>query len=377
MSGDFSTEAVVIGAGAVGLAVARALALAGREVVILEKNAHFGMETSARNSEVIHAGIYYPRGSLKAALCVAGRERLYDFCRSHGVGHKRLGKLIVAGHRAQEDDLVALANHAAANGVDDLKFLGKTEIQALEPELSAAAALFSPSTGIIDSHAYMTAVLGEAEAAGASLVREAEVSTIARQRDGYGLMVRNKNETVRLQTRLLVNSAGLWAPGIARRIESLEPRFAPPTFLAKGNYASLTVKSPFQRLVYPVPEPGGLGVHLTLDMSGAARFGPNVEWLKTDDPAKIDYAVAADLPARFAPLIAAYWPAVRADMLAPAYSGVRPKIGGPNNPNADFRIEGQETHGLCGLVNLFGIESPGLTASLAIADKVEGMLRDA
>lgn len=377
MSEIFATEAVVVGGGVIGLAVARALSLAGHETIILEKNAQIGMETSARNSEVIHAGIYYPQGSLKAALCVAGRGRLYDFCQSHGVGHRRLGKLIVATHGAQEEKLAALAGHAAANGVNDLRLLSQREVMALEPELSATAALFSPSTGIIDSHAYMTALLGDAEAAGASLVKDAEVLAIARQPEGYSLTIRNMADTIALQTRLLVNSAGLWAPNLARRIEGLAPRFVPPTFLAKGNYASLNVRSPFRHLIYPVPEPGGLGVHLTLDMGGAARFGPNVEWLATNDPARIDYAVAPDLPARFAPLIATYWPKVTADMLAPGYSGVRPKVGGPKDPNADFRIEGPETHGLCGLVNLFGIESPGLTASLAIADRIEGMLADA
>ena len=377
MSERFSTEVVVIGAGVVGLAVARALALAGRNVIILEKNMHIGMETSARNSEVIHAGIYYPQGSLKATLCVAGRELLYDFCQSHGVGHKRLGKLIVATHAGQEAQLAALAARAAANDVNDLKPLGKAEIATLEPELSVISALFSPSTGIIDSHAYMLALLGDAEAAGANLVQNATVNAVAWEGADYRLAIDNEGERLTLQTHLLINSAGLWAPGIARRIEGLDAQFAPSTFLAKGNYAALTVKSPFRHLIYPVPEPGGLGVHLTLDMGGAARFGPNVEWLATDDPADIDYTVTPDLPARFAPLIAAYWPKIEVDMLAPGYSGVRPKVGGPKDPNADFRIDGPQTHGLPGLVNLFGIESPGLTASLAIADKVEGMLRDA
>jgi L-2-hydroxyglutarate oxidase LhgO len=361
----------------VGLAIARALALAGRDVVILEKNGQIGMETSARNSEVIHAGIYYPKQSLKAELCVRGRDQLYEFCESHGVAHKRLGKLIVATHPGQEERLSHLAHQAAANGVDDLAPLGRSGIAALEPALSAIAGLLSPSTGIVDSHAYMLALLGDAEAAGASLVRGAMVTAITSAGSGYHLTVRNAGETMTLETRLLVNSAGLWAPKLAGLIEGLEPRFVPPTFLAKGNYAVLNVKSPFRHLVYPVPEPGGLGVHLTLDMGGAARFGPNVEWLPTDDPAAIDYAVSPDLPARFAPLIAAYWPGIRAEMLAPGYSGVRPKIGGPGDPNADFRIEGPGTHGLPGLVNLFGIESPGLTASLAIADKVEDLLRDA
>ncbi|MGZ5928546.1 MAG: NAD(P)/FAD-dependent oxidoreductase [Rhizomicrobium sp.] len=377
MSAQFSTEAVVIGAGVVGLAIARALAWAGREVVILEKNAHIGEETSARNSEVIHAGIYYPKDSLKAALCVEGRERLYAFCESHGVGHKRLGKLIVSTHADQDGQLAILLRHAAGNGVADLRLVSRTEISALEPELSASGGLFSPSTGIIDSHAYMLALLGEAEAAGANLVRAADVMSVIRQGDAYRLNVRNAGDVMTLETGILVNSAGLWAPRVAARIESLDAKFVPPTFLAKGNYVTLNVRSPFRHLIYPVPEPGGLGVHLTLDMSGAACFGPDVEWLATDDPAMIDYAVSPALPAQFAPRIAAYWPRVTAEILTPGYSGVRPKIGGRENPNADFRIEGPMTHGLPGLVNLFGIESPGLTASLAIAEKVKGMLHDA
>lgn len=377
MSADFSTEAVVIGAGAVGLAVARALAQAGRDVLILEKNARIGEETSARNSEVIHAGLYYPKGSLKAELCVEGRDRLYAFCESHGVPHKRLGKLIVTTKADQDQDLAALRRKAADNGVTDLQPLSKAQIVALEPELTATGGLLSPSTGIIDSHAYMLALLGSAEAAGASLVRGAEVTSITLQDGSYRLTVRSAGETATLKTSLLVNCAGLWAPHIARLIEPLDPAFVPPTYFAKGSYVTLNGPSPFRRLVYPVPEAGGLGVHLTLDMGGAARFGPDVEWLQTDDPARIDYAVSQTVPARFAPRIAAYWPKITEKMLTPGYSGVRPKTGGRENPNADFRIDGPAVHGLSGLINLFGIESPGLTASLAIAGKVEGMLRDA
>ena len=377
MSTDFLAEAVVIGAGVVGLAVARALAQAGRDVLILEKNARIGEETSARNSEVIHAGIYYPKESLKAELCVAGRDRLYAFCESHGIPHTRLGKLIIATKTDQDEQLAALRGKADDNGVRDLSPLSKAQVASLEPELSATGGLFSPSTGIIDSHAYMLAVLGDAEAAGASLVRDAEAMSVTRHGTGYRLAVRNAGETLTLQTAILVNCAGLWAPRVAGRIEPLDSAFVPPTFLAKGNYAILNVRSPFRHLIYPMPEAGGLGVHLTMDMGGAARFGPDVEWLETDDPAMIDYAVSTAVPARFAPRIASYWPRITETMLTPGYSGVRPKIGGPKDPNADFRIEGPQTHGLTGLINLFGIESPGLTASLAIAEKVEGMLRDA
>jgi L-2-hydroxyglutarate oxidase LhgO len=374
MSETFSCDAVVIGAGVIGLAVTRALAQRGLETFILEKNAHFGMETSARNSEVIHAGIYYPKGSLKAQLCVAGRGLLYDFCQSHGVGHQRLGKLIVASHAGQEAQLAAILKAAADNGVGDLEPLSKVQIAALEPDLSTTQGLLSPSTGIIDSHQYMLALLGDAESAGASLVRDAEVTAIAREGQGYVLTVRNAGEKLILKTRILVNSAGLWAQKVAGLIEGLDKRFVPPLFLAKGNYATLSVKSPFRHLVYPVPEPGGLGVHLTLDMGGAARFGPNVQWLDNNDPAAIDYTVPPDLAREFTPRIAAYWPAIREEMLAPGYSGVRPKTGGAKNPLQDFVIEGPAIHGQTGLVNLFAMESPGLTSSLAIAAHVEALL---
>ena len=362
----FQCDVAVVGAGAVGLAVARQLALAGHEIIILEKNAHAGMETSARNSEVIHAGIYYPQGSLKARLCVRGKALLYDFCAAHGVPHRRLGKLIV-GHAGQQAQLEAIARAAVANGVDDLKPLSAGEIAKLEPEVTAAEGLFSPSTGIIDSHQYMLALLGDM-----TLVKGSEVGPIRRSGDGWSLLVRSGGEEVVLNTPLLINAAGLWAQSVARRIEGLDS--VPALTLAKGNYASLSVKSPFAHLVYPVPEPGGLGVHVTLDMGGRARFGPNVEWLKSNDPARIDYTVAPGIAAKFAPLIARYWPGIKEDMLMPDYSGVRPKLSGPGEPNADFRIDGPTVHGFPGLVNLFGIESPGLTASLAIAEHVAGLL---
>jgi L-2-hydroxyglutarate oxidase LhgO len=362
----FETDAVVIGAGVAGLAVARALALAGHDTLILEKNDHIGMETSARNSEVIHAGIYYPQGSLKARLCVRGKALLYDFCTAHGVPHRRLGKLIV-GYAGQEAQIVAIAKAAAGNGVDDLEPLDTREIARLEPEVAATEGLFSPSTGIIDSHQYMLALLGDL-----TLVKGTSVTSIVREGDCWSLQLRNDGEDMVLNARLLVNAAGLWAPGVARRIEGLNN--VPAQCLVKGSYASLSVKSPFTHLVYPVPEPGGLGVHVTLDMGGRARFGPNVEWLVSNDPAQIDYTVSPGIAAQFAPMIARYWPGVRENMLTPDYSGVRPKLSGPGQPNADFRIDGPETHGLTGLVNLFGIESPGLTASLAIGEYVTGLL---
>jgi len=361
---NYESEAVVIGAGAVGLAVARRLALSGLETLVLEKNDHIGMETSARNSEVIHAGIYYPQGSLKARLCVTGRRLLYDFCAAHGVPHKAIGKLIV-GRAGQ--GLAAIAKAAADNGVDDLRPLTAKDIAALEPEVVAEEGLFSPSTGIIDSHQYMLALLGDL-----TLVRGSEVTAMARSGDGWSLCVHSDGEDITLQTRIVVNAAGLWAQALAARIEGLTN--IPPLVLAKGSYAGLSVKSPFRHLVYPVPEPGGLGVHVTLDMGGRARFGPNVEWLASNDPAAIDYTVSPGIAAVFAPVIASYWPGVKEEMLSPDYAGVRPKLSGPGQPAADFRIDGPEAHGLPGLVNLFGIESPGLTASLAIADHVAALL---
>jgi L-2-hydroxyglutarate oxidase LhgO len=364
---SFSSDAVVIGAGAVGLAIARQFARAGHDVVILEKNAHFGMETSARNSEVIHAGIYYPKGSLKARLCVRGKALLYDFYEQHGVPHKRIGKLVV-GHAGQEAQLAAIANAAADNGVDDLQPLTATQIAALEPQIVADSGLLSPSTGIIDSHQYMLALLGDL-----TLVREAHVMAIRRGGEGWRLAVRSDGEDIGLEARIVINAAGLWAQDVARRIEGVAD--VPPLYLAKGSYAALSVKSPFTHLVYPVPEPGGLGVHVTLDMGGRARFGPDVEWLASHDPAAIDYTVSPDIAAAFAPRIARWWPGISAEMLSPDYAGVRPKLSGPGQANADFRIDGPAVHGLPGLVNLFGIESPGLTASLAIAEHVEGLLR--
>ena len=371
---ELSTDVVVIGAGAVGLAVARALALAGHDVVVLEKNAHFGMETSSRSSEVIHAGLYYPQGSLKARLCVEGRHLLYDFCESHGIGHRRLGKLVVATHADQAPQLEKIAQAAADNGVTDLTRLSKAQIAALEPDLFAAGGLLSPSTGIFDSHQYMLALLGDAEAAGAHLVRDAEAIAIARTASGYDLVVNNRGEPLNLGCRILVNSAGLWAQRVAGLIEGLDAAFVPPLFLAKGSYTTLSGPCPFGRLIYPLPEPGGLGVHLTLDMGGSARFGANVEWLETADPSKIEYAVSPDLPGLYAPRITHWWPALTQARLTPGYAGVRPKLSGPGAANADFRIDGEAVHGLPGLVNLFGIESPGLTASLAIAEHVERLL---
>ena len=351
-------DAVVIGGGVVGLAVARELARAGREVVILEAEDAIGTHTSSRNSEVIHAGIYYPRGTLKARTCVAGKELLYEYCVAHGVPHRRCGKLIVAADEKQLPDLEAIQKKAHANGVTDVVWMAREQALALEPALHCVAALYSPSTGIIDSHALMLAYLGDAEAHGAMLALKTHI--IGAQVIADGFVVRTNEMDV--ECRVLVNSAGLRAPSVARRIEGFPEKLVPRELYAKGNYYSLNRKSPFSRLVYPVPEPGGLGVHVTLDLAGQARFGPDVEWIE-----RIDYVVDPKRAERFYAAIRRYWPGLRDGALAPGYAGIRPKTAGPGEPAPDFAVQGPRVHGIPGLVHLFGIESPGLTSSLALA----------
>jgi len=358
-------DAVVVGAGVVGLACARALARAGRDVLILEAADAFGTETSSRSSEVMHAGLYYPTGSLKARLCVQGLGALYAYCESHGVAHRRCGKLIVATSPEQEPALLALQDKARENGAGDLPLLTAAQARGLEPDLSCVAALHSPNTGIIDSHGLMLSYLGEAEEAGAMLALSAPVERGRLEADGVVLEVGGA-APMTLAARLVVNAAGLQAVALARRIDGLEPATVPPAFFAKGNYFALAGRAPFSRLVYPMPEPGGLGVHLTIDLGGQARFGPDVEWV----PAPTDYAVDPARCARFYGEIRRYWPALPDGALQPAYAGIRPKLVGPGAPAADFLIQGPAEHGAAGLINLFGIESPGLTASLALADEV-------
>jgi len=368
---SFEMDAVVIGAGVVGLAVARALAMAGIETLVLEKNPVFGEETSARNSEVVHAGIYYDAGSAKARHCVAGKHRLYEYCARAGIGHRRCEKLIVATDADESARLEAIAARAAANGVDDLRALGGAEARALEPALRVDSALVSPSTGIVDSHALMLAYLGEAEANGAQLVTRAPIEGGSLRADGRIDLIVGGETPMRLTARHVVNAAGLWAQDIAARIEGFP---APPgRALVKGNYFALTARAPFTRLIYPVPVGGGLGVHLTLDLSGRAKFGPDTEWLDSDDPAALDYTVDPARGETFYSAIRRYWPALPDRSLAADYAGVRPKIAGDAYP--DFRIEGAQSHGIPGHVMLYGIESPGLTASLSIADEVLAKIR--
>ena len=367
-------ECVVVGAGAVGLAVARALAMAGREVLILEAADAIGTGTSSRNSEVIHAGIYYPRGSLKARLCVAGRKALYEYCASHGVPHRRLGKLIVATDDAQLGRLEEIAGKARANGVDDLQFIDGPEARRLEPALAATGALLSPSTGIVDSHQLMLAYLGDAENAGAMLALESPLLSARPAGSAGGLVLSvGGAQPMEIGCRWLINSAGLFAPQLAARIDGLAPDFVPQAHFCKGNYFTLAGRSPFSRLIYPVPEAAGLGVHLTLDLGGQAKFGPDVEWAETDGSSALDYRVNPARGESFYAAIRRYWPALPDGALMPAYSGYRPKLGGPAEAAADFVIQGPETHGLDGLINLFGIESPGLTASLAIGERVQAL----
>ena len=357
-------DVCVVGAGVVGLAVARALTLGGRSVVVVEARAAFGEETSSRNSEVIHSGIYYPTGSLKARLCVTGRAALYAFCAARGVPHINCGKLIVAADASEMAGLEALARKGAQNGVEDLRLLCAREAKALEPALACVGALLAPATGILDSHAYMLALQADAE--GAAFAYRAPF--LSARREPNGLTVEIGGATpARMSVGALVNAAGLSASRVALGVEGLAD--IPQTQFAKGNYFALAGRAPFRRLIYPAPQAHGLGVHLTFDLAGQARFGPDVEWVE-----RLDYHVNPERARGFADAIRRYWPELPDDALSPAYAGIRPKISGPAEATADFRIDGPTAHGIAGLVNLYGIESPGLTASLAIAEHVAMLL---
>ena len=358
-------DCVVIGAGVVGLAVARALALAGRSVVVLEASGAIGNGASSRNSEVIHAGLYYPQHSLKARLCVAGRAALYAYCAERGIGHRRCGKLIVATEPGQLAQLEQLALQAAGNGVTGLQVLTAQQAVALEPALRCAGALLSPDTGIIDSHALMLSLQADAEAAGAAIVLHSRLDGGAVGADGIVLEVQGQ----RYLARSVINSAGIDAPAVAATLRGLPPQALPQAFYAKGNYYACAAPAPFSRLIYPLPEPGGLGVHLTLDLAGRARFGPDVEWIE-----RPEYSVAPARADAFYAAVRRYWPALPDGALRPDYAGIRPKLGGPGAAAADFRIDDARVHGAPGLVNLFGIESPGLTSALSLAALVRERL---
>lgn len=379
-----SVEVIVIGAGVVGLAVARALALGGREVLVIERENAIGQGISSRNSEVVHAGLYYATGSLKARLCVRGKALLYTYCEERGLPFDRCGKLMVATEVSQLAKLQAIEAQAKANGVP-VQRLTREQARALEPQLECIAALHSPSTGIVSSHDLMTSLQGDLENAGGIVALATEVQQVhfynqnmplagvvsAQSAMNSGV----KSEPIEMGFKYLVNAAGLSAPQLARQMVGLAAQHIPQDHYAKGNYYSLSGKAPFKHLIYPIPEAAGLGVHLTLDLGGQAKFGPDVQWLEgITDPAQIDYSVDPARAAGFYAQVRKYWPALQDDQLAPSYSGVRPKIHGPDEPAPDFQISGPAQHGIAGLVNLFGIESPGLTSCMAIGEDVVEIL---
>ncbi len=371
-------DCVVIGAGVIGLAVAREMALQGRETILLERESAFGTISSARNSEVIHAGIYYPKDSLKAKLCVEGNRMLYEYCRTHHVATQPYGKLIVASDESQLDDLQAILYKAQQNHVPDIKLISGEQAKSIESDLQCVAAVLSSTTGIVDSHGLMLSLLGGFEDAGgmiayqSPLISAKPIGTSAQ--DGFELEIGGA-DGMKIQTKLLINSAGMSAPAIARKIEGLAQEQIPKAYFAKGNYFSLSGKSPFKHLIYPIPEPGGLGVHLTLDMGGQAKFGPDVEWLEIDEESQIDYTVNLKRGEGFYEAVRKYWPGLKDNALQPDYSGVRAKIVPPNAPAGDFCFNTPKEHGLEGLFNLYGFESPGLTSSLAIAKYLEGQIK--
>ena len=357
-------DCIVVGAGVVGLAIARKLAMSGREVMVVEAAEGIGTGTSARNSEVIHAGIYYPAGSLKARLCVQGRHMLYGYCAEKGVGHKKIGKLIVATSEEEIPKLTDILQKARTNGVDDMELLSAAQAQALEPALFCTSALLSPSTGIIDSHGLMLAYQGDAEHAGAQCVFHTPlVSGKVRSNGGFDLQF-GGDEAMSLSCNVLINASGLHAPTLARRIEGIPEASIPTEYLCKGSYFTLQGRAPFTRLIYPTPHHAGLGVHLTLDLGGQAKFGPDTEWID-----RVDYDIDPSRCDGFYEAVRSYWPDMKDGTLSPGYTGIRPKVSGPHEPAADFMIVGPATHGIPGLVNFFGIESPGLTSSLAIAEE--------
>jgi L-2-hydroxyglutarate oxidase LhgO len=365
-------DCIVIGAGVIGLAVARALVAQGREVIILERERHFGMHLSSRNSEVIHAGIHYEPQSLKARMCVAGRELLYRYCAERGIDTLRCGKFTVAANAAQLPALEKIAKNARDSGVFDLEWLDAAQARRLEPALACIGALSSPSTGILDSHAYMQSLLADAERGGASIVYGTAVAAM-RPAQGRIEVFIGKDAEPAVRARAVVNSAGLEAHHVASSIEGFPPLHIPKIFYGKGSYFVLTGKSPFARLIYPAPPTSGghLGIHMTLDLSGAARFGPDLEWVDC-----VDYRVEPGRTADFGNAVKEYWPQLDAARLKPAYAGVRPKLSGPGEGARDFYISGPAEHGVAGIVNLFGMESPGLTSSLALGDYIAAMLAD-
>lgn len=378
MSGDvYQIECLIVGAGALGLACAAELARRGREVLVVESASRIGSGTSSRNSEVIHAGLYYPTGSLKHLMCVRGRRMLYAYLESRRIAHRKCGKLIVATSHAEEAQIAALNARAFENGVENVSLITAAHAIAMEPSLSCVAALLSADTGVLDSHGYMEALLGDIASFSGALALDTPVLR-GRSLKGAGFEIDTGGpDPATIRCRVLINAGGLGAQRIARAIEGLPADKIPPLVLAKGSYFGCAVKPAFSRLIYPAPVEGGLGVHLTLDLAGRMRFGPDVEWLEEADPESVDYAVDPSRAQDFYQAIRRYWPDLPDGALTPDYAGCRPKLSGRGEPAADFRIDGPEAHGLEGLVNLFGIESPGLTSSLAIAADVADKAADA
>lgn len=380
---EWYSECCVIGGGVIGLAVARQLALEGFEVTLLEQESSIGSHTSSRNSEVIHAGLYYPPNSLKAYHCRRGRDALYEFCDTYAIPYSRCGKLIVASNERQQAQLQHIHARAICNGVLDLEELDRHAIEQLEPALQGETALLSPATGIIDTHAYMLALQGDIERHGGLLVTNNQVVNVQQARaGGYELNILDtrNNQLTGLTCRYLINASGLFSADWLRQLDAFPNTAIPAMRYAKGNYFQLDCQSPFSHLIYPVPEPGGLGIHLTLDLAGRARFGPDVQWLgvqwrETDCLSQPDYRVDAARASDFYSAIRNYWPDLRDGQLSAAYAGIRPKIAGSTSDN-DFMIQTQKAHGLPGWINLLGIESPGLTASLSLAEHVCTIIRD-
>jgi L-2-hydroxyglutarate oxidase LhgO len=369
------TDVVVIGAGAVGLAVAAEFARSGHDVIVLEAADGIGTGTSSRNSEVIHGGMYYPTGSLRHRMCVEGRRKLYAYLEARGVPHMKRGKLIVATSEKEVAKIEVIHATGIQNGVEALELVSGATAMAWEPNLSCTAALWSPETGIVDSHAYMLALQGEIEDHGGLIAFETPVTRIEQVGGGFKVSTGGA-EPAAIACRRVVNSAGLGAHGVLRVIEGFPAAHIPKFVLAKGNYFGCSGKQAFTRLIYPAPVDGGLGVHVTMDLAGRMKFGPDVEWLASNDPAEVDYTVDPKRSESFYEAIRRYWPGLPDGAITPDYSGCRPKLSGPGEPAADFRIDGPELHGIAGLVNLLGIESPGLTSSLAIAEDVRRKLAD-
>jgi L-2-hydroxyglutarate oxidase LhgO len=364
-----NVDVIIIGAGVVGLAITAKISATFKNVLIIDKNHSFGEETSSRNSEVIHAGIYYPENSFKAKFCVEGKNKLYQYCQERHIPHQRLGKLIVAHGVSEEAYLAKALKQAQLNHVDDLSWVDCEKLKKTIPELSATAALISPSTGIIDVHSYMQTLLAEAQHNNAQFVGQTSFIKAEPSNKGFNVTLESQGEEITIHCRYLINSAGLHATKVAKNIISLSPMHIPELYYCRGHYFSYQGKSPFKQLIYPVPTDHGLGIHASLDVGGQLKFGPDTQYIN-----ELNYQVSEALKQKFVQAIQRYFPKLDPDRIQPAYAGIRPKLEGPNDGFKDFSIQDKSVHGLTGLINLFGIDSPGLTSSLAIADAVHDMI---